>query len=268
MNDDDLSRRLRALGFHSLADALDDILASATKKRWSPVQLLEHIADIEGRERARRSVERRMQISKLGRFKPMADFDWEWPTDISADPIHEVLGLGFMKHGHNVVLVGAQGLGKTMIAKNIVHNAVLAGHSALFVTAADLLLDLAGQESARALDRRMKHYARFACLCIDEIGYLEYEQRAADLLFQLVSRRYESRSLVLTTNKSFSDWSTIFPGAACATALVDRVVHHADVIHIEGKSYRLRESELAQKAKPKKNRRQVSAKKEPPPNKR
>ena len=115
----------------------------------------------------------------------------------------------------------AQGLGKTMNAKNIVHHAVLAGHSALFTT-------------------------------IDEIGYLEYEQRSADLLFQLVSRRYEHRTLVLTTNKSFSDWTRIFPGAACATALVDRVVHHVDVIHIEGKSYRLRESEEAQRAKPNK----------------
>lgn len=252
MSSEDLRERLRALGLYALADQLDDLIPTATKKRWSPVQLFEHVAALEERERARRSVERRMSRSKLGRFKGMADFDWDWPTHIHADAVHAALDLDFMKNGHNVVLVGAQGLGKTMIAKNIVHNAVLAGHSALFTTAADLLLDLAGQESARALDRRMKHYSRFGCLCIDEIGYLEYEQRSADLLFQLVSRRYEHRPLVLTTNKSFSDWTTIFPGAACATALVDRVVHHADVIHIEGKSYRLRESEEAQKVKPNK----------------
>ncbi len=251
MSSDDLYTQLRALGFYALAEGLDDIIAASTKKRWSPTQLIEHVVELELRERARRSVERRMRISKLGRFKAMADFDWDWPSSIAADGIHAALDLGFMKNGHNIVLVGAQGLGKTMIAKNIIHNAVLAGHSALFVTAADLLLDLAGQESARALDRKMKHYSRFSCLCIDEIGYLDYEQRAADLLFQLVSKRYESKSLILTTNKSFSEWTSIFPGAACATALVDRVVHHADVIHIEGKSYRLRESELAQKAKPK-----------------
>jgi DNA replication protein DnaC len=251
MSRDDLRERLRALGLYALADILDDLVPMATKKRWSVPQLLEHVAEIEERERARRSVERRMSRSKLGRFKAMADFDWDWPTHIRPDAVHAALDLDFMRNGHNVVLIGAQGLGKTMIAKNIVHNAVLAGHSALFITAADLLLDLAGQESARALARRMKHYSRFACLCIDEIGYLEYEQRSADLLFQLVSKRYEHRPLVLTTNKSFSDWTTIFPGAACATALVDRVVHHADVIHLEGKSYRLRESEEAQKAKPK-----------------
>ncbi len=248
----DLHERLRALGLRALADTLDDIIAMATKKRWSPTQTFEHIAALEEQERARRSVERRMRRSKLGRFKTMADFDWDWPSRITADAVHAALDLDFMLKGHNVVLIGAQGLGKTMIAKNIVHNAVLAGHSALFITAADLLLDLAGQESARALDRRMKHYTRFACLCIDEIGYLEYEQRAADLLFQIVSKRYETRPLVLTTNKSFSEWTSIFPGAACATALVDRVVHHADIIHVEGKSYRLRESSEAQKKKPKK----------------
>ena len=239
---DDLHDRLRALGLHALSANLDDAIALATKKRWSPTQFVEHVVALEERERARRSLESRASRSKLGRFKAMADFDWEWPTRVTADAVHAALDLDFLERGHNVVLIGAQGLGKTMIAKNIIHNAVLAGHSALFVTAADLLLDLAGQESARALDRRMKHYARVGCLCIDEIGYLEYEQRAADLLFQLVSKRYEKKPLVLTTNKSFSEWGSIFPGAGCAIALVDRVVHHADVIHIEGKSYRLRES--------------------------
>ena len=252
MNDDDLRERLRALGLYALADLLDDVIPMATKKRWSPSQLFEHVAELEERERGRRSVERRMSRSKLARFKAMGDFDWDWPTKISADAVHAALDLDFMKNGNNVVIVGAQGLGKTMIAKNIAHQAVLAGHSALFTTAAELLLDLASQESARALDRRMKHYSRFACLCIDEIGYLEYEQRSADLLFQLVSKRYEHRPLVLTTNKSFSEWNTIFPGSACATALDDRVVHHADVILVEGKSYRLRESSEAQKNKPKK----------------
>ena len=146
-----------------------------------------------------------------------------------------------------------------MIAKNITHAAVQAGYSALFITAADLLLDLEGQESAGALQRRLKHYARVGLLCIDEIGYLAYQQRSADLLFQLVCKRYEHKPLVLTTNKSFSDWPGIFPGAACATALVDRVVHHADVIHIAGESYRLRESTTA--AKKTRTRRKRSTKK-------
>jgi hypothetical protein len=117
-----------------------------------------------------------------------------------------------------------------MIAQNIVHAALLAGHSALFITASQLLLDLGAQESTRALDRRLRYYSSRALLCIDEIGYLSYDTRNADLLFQVVSRRYERRSLVLTTNLAFSEWSSVFPNAACTTALIDRVVpprrHH------------------------------------------
>ncbi len=142
-----------------------------------------------------------------------------------------------------------------MIAQNIAYQAVLKGHSAIFVTASQILLDLAGQESARGLDRRLRHYcSRTGLLVIDEVGYLSYDTRNADLLFQVVSRRYEQRSLVLTTNLPFSEWPTIFPNAACATALIDRVVHHADIITIEGSSYRRRaaeESAAARKTKAK-----------------
>jgi DNA replication protein DnaC len=108
-----------------------------------------------------------------------------------------------------------------------------------------MLLDLGAQESARALDRRLRYYASRPLLCIDEIGYLSYDARNADLLFQVVSRRYERKSLILTTNLAFSDWPTIFPNAACTTALIDRVVHHAEIIAIEGDSYRRREAQAA-----------------------
>lgn len=118
-----------------------------------------------------------------------------------------------------------------------------AGHSVLFVSAAQLLLDLGSQESARALDNRLKYYAKVGLLVLEEVGYLAFDNRNADLLFQIVSRRSQKKSLVLTTNPAFSDWPTVFPTATCATALIDRVVHHADVIAIRGKSYRLREAQ-------------------------
>jgi DNA replication protein DnaC len=134
-----------------------------------------------------------------------------------------------------------------MIAQNIAHAAVLAGTHVLFTTAAQLLLDLGGQESTRGLARRLHHYATRGLLLIDEVGYLSYDARAADLLFQVVSRRYERRSLVLTTNLPFSDWPTIFPNAATATALIDRLVHHAEILPIEGDSYRRRVAEAKRK---------------------
>jgi DNA replication protein DnaC len=134
-----------------------------------------------------------------------------------------------------------------MIAQNIAHAAVLAGTHVLFTTAAQLLLDLGGQESTRGLARRLNYYATRGLLCVDEIGYLSYDARAADLLFQVVSRRYERKSLVLTTNLPFSEWPIIFPNAATATALIDRVVHHAEILTIEGDSYRRRVAEAKRK---------------------
>jgi DNA replication protein DnaC len=234
---------LKSLGLHHTATHLDDVIALATKRRWSPTQLLEHLADLEQQERARRSLERRLLRSRIGRFLPMSEFDWNWPKRVDRVAIEAALHLDFLAAARNVVLVAAQGLGKTMIAQNIAHAAVLAGHHVLFISAAQLLLDLGSQESARGLARRLNHYSTRGLLLIDEIGYLSYDARAADLLFQVVSRRYERRSLVLTTNLPFSDWPTIFPNAATATALIDRLVHHAEIITLEGDSYRRRVAE-------------------------
>jgi DNA replication protein DnaC len=245
----DLRAMLRALGLSATADALDDLVALATKKRWSPVELFEHVVALEDKDRAERGLERRLKRSRLERFKPMADYDWNWPTKIDRPLIESVLRLDFLTEPRNVVLAAAQGLGKTMIAQNVAHNAVLGGHGVLFISAAQLLLDLAAQESARALERRLKHYTKIGLLILDEIGFLAFDNRNADLLFQVVSRRYERKSTVLTTNLAFRDWPTIFPNATCATALIDRVVHHADVIAIEGDSYRAREADAHAKAR-------------------
>ena len=244
-----LAEALKAIGLAYTATELDDLVALATKRRWNATQLLEHIVEAEQRERTQHSLRRRVGRSRLGHFKPLADFDWAWPTRIDRDAVEAAMQLDFLAAARNVVCVAPQGLGKTMIAQNITHAALLAGHAALFVTAAQMLLDLGAQESARALDRRLRYYASRPLLCIDEIGYLSYDARNADLLFQVVSRRYERKSLILTTNLAFNDWPTIFPNAACTTALIDRVVHHAEIIAIEGESYRRREAQAAKSAR-------------------
>ncbi len=248
-----LARQLAGLGLHAIAGQLDDVVARATQKRWGPAEVLSHLAELEVTERARKSIERRLKRSRLGRFRPMADFEWGWPSRIDRDAVEAAVNLDFLPDKRNVVLVAAQGLGKTMVAQNIAHQAVQKGHTALFTTASSLLLDLCSQDSARALERRLKHYERPTVLCIDEVGYLPYDARNADLLFQVVSRRYEEKPLVLTTNLNFGDWAQVFPNAACATALIDRIVHHADILTIEGKSYRRRTAEEhARKPKAKK----------------
>ncbi len=240
--------QLAALGLRYTAAHLDDVVALATKRRWSTTQLLEHLVESEQQERTRRSLERRLARARIGRFVPMSEFDWAWPKRIDRAAVEAALRLDFLAEARNVVLVAPQGLGKTMIAQNIAYAAVLAGTHVLFTTAAQLLLDLGGQESTRGLARRLNHYATRGLLCLDEIGYLSYDARAADLLFQVVSRRYERKSLVLTTNLPFSDWPTIFPNAATATALIDRLVHHAEILPIEGDSYRRRVAEAKRKS--------------------
>ncbi|MER8556867.1 ATP-binding protein [Mesorhizobium sp. M1217] len=152
------------------------------------------------------------------------------------------MGLDFIRDAGNAVLIGPNGVGKSTFARNIAHHAVLNGHTALFTSAGQLLGDLAAIDSASALRRRLAHYAAPTLLVIDEVGYLSYTNRHADLLFELISRRYKTKSTLVTTNRNFADWHEVFPNAACVVSMVDRLVHNAEVIAIEGQSYRLKEA--------------------------
>lgn len=154
----ELREQLCQLGLRCTAETLADLTALSTKSRWGAQQILEHVTRIELAERARRSLERRMSRSRLGRFKPMADFDWAWPKRIDRDAVEAALRLDFYSDARNVVFVAPQGLGKTMIAQNIASAAVLAGHNVLFTTASQMLLDLGSQDSARSLELRLRHY--------------------------------------------------------------------------------------------------------------
>ena len=151
--------------------------------------------------RAQRSLERRIGSARIGRFKALADFDWSWPTQCDRGAVEGLMGLEFIKDGANVVLRGPNGVGKSMLARNVAHQALVHGHTVRFTTAGELLGDLAALDSDAALRRRLRHYATPDLLVIDEIGYLSYSNRHADLLFELVSRRYESKSTMVTTNK-------------------------------------------------------------------
>ena len=235
--------KLKAIGLLAVADEFEDLVAHATKNRLGSVEILERICDLELRERTRKSLERRLSRSKIGHFKHMSEFDWAWPKKYDRTLIESCLNLDFLTPARNVVLVAPHGLGKTMIAKNIAHNAVIKGYTVSFLTASQLLLDLGSRDSARALENRLKYYAKQGLLVLDELGYLAYDNHAADLLFQLVNRRYEKKSIVITTNLAFSDWTSIFPSATSATALIDRFVHHADIIPLEGTSFRMRDAQ-------------------------
>jgi len=201
------------------------------------------VLEIEEAERHRRSLKRRLEDARLGAFKSMADFDWQWPEQCDRMLVQELQSLAFLSEAANVVVLGPNGMGKTMIAKNLVHQAVLAGHSARFTLASDMLHDLAAQHSSTALARRLRRYTSPTLLAIDELGYLSYDSRYADLLFEVVTRRYQSRSVIITTNKPFSEWNQVFPNAGCVVTLVDRLMHRAEILTLAGKSYRLKEAE-------------------------
>ena len=200
-------------------------------------------------ERARRSLERRIKGAHLGRYKALADFNWEWPSEIDRGAISDLLSLNFIKEHTNVVFAGPNGTGKTMLAKNIAHTAVQQGFTVRFTSASDMLNTLAAQEGASALHRRLAQYCRPDLLVIDEVGYLSYNSRHADLLYEVVNRRYQEKSIIITTNKPFSEWNEVFPNATCVVTLVDRLVHHCDIISIKGSSFRLKESRESQRRK-------------------
>jgi len=237
----DLQERARTLGLNGLL------------QHWHEIDptIAEHLVGWEESERARRSQERRLRQAKLGRFKAISDFDWTWPRQCDRAAIEALLQLEFLADASNPILIGPNGVGKTTLARNIAHQAVRAGHSVLFTTAAAMLGDLAAQDSDRALKRRLQHYLRPTLLAIDEVGYLSYSNRHADLLFEIVSRRYEQKSTLVTTNRKFAEWNDVFPNAPCVVSLVDRLVHHAEIIAIDADSYRLKEAnERSEQRKP------------------
>ncbi len=178
----ELKARLKTLGLFGLISCWDQI----ADKPW-----LREVLAIEERERQKRSLERRLRSARLASFKPMADFDWAWPKRADREAIDELFTLGFLKTAHNALLVGPNGVGKTMILKNVAHQAVVRGHTVQFATASDMLADLAGQESSIALARRLRRYTVPHLLYVDDVGYLSYDNRYADLLFEVVTRRYD-----------------------------------------------------------------------------
>jgi DNA replication protein DnaC len=247
MNSSDVLRnRAKALNLHGLLAHWPEATAAG---------FVQSLLGWEEEERARRSLERRLSAAHIGRFKPLCDFDWDWPKSCDRAGIEALMSLGFLKDATNVVLVGPNGIGKSTLAQNLAHQAVIQGHTVMFTSAGQMLGDLSALDSDSALRRRLRHYAAPQLLVIDEVGYLSYSNRHADLLFELISRRYEQKSTMVTTNRRFAEWGEVFPTAACVASLIDRLVHHAEVFAIDGESYRLKEANERAEQKARQRRR-------------
>lgn len=245
----DLFEILAKLGLRVPREALEALLAHAAKSKLSHAQLLEHLCELERRERESRNLARRSKMATIGSPATLERFDWNHPRKIDKPLYETLLSLDFVRRGDNVLFRGPAGVGKTTLAQNLGLRALEKGLSVRFSTLPAALADLLRQESLPATERRLRRYTTPDLLILDELGYVPCDSRAADLLFHIVSRRHEARSIVLTTNLAFKQWGTVFHDASCLGALVDRFAQHCHVLDIDAESWRAKSS-LRRKGKP------------------
>jgi DNA replication protein DnaC len=214
----------------------------AAEQQRSHVDYLAQLADGETALRESRSIERRIRNARFPVLKTLDDFQWSWPRKINRPQIQNLFRLAFIAAHTNVVLIGNVGLGKTHLSIALGHAACLNGHTVLFTTAIDIVNTLAAAQAAGRLKRELTRYLKPALLIVDELGYLPIDKHGADLLFQIISQRYERAPMVITTNRAYKHWSQIFNNDSTLTsAILDRILHHADTVIIEGKSFRMKD---------------------------
>lgn len=238
----ELKELARTLGFHAI---------HGNWQEYATAVWLKDLLEAEQKERERRGLQRRLKEANIGQFKPMTQFDWSWPKAIHREQIEDLFSLEFLEKPENIVLIGTNGLGKTMIAQNLAYQAVMAGYTTLVVKASAMLDSLLQCRDGASRKRMLKKLCRVSLLAIDEVGYMSYSNQYADLLYEVISGRYEQRPTIVTTNTVFKQWSEIFPNAACVVTLVDQLVHHSEIITVEGPSWRHHEAEESAKAKEK-----------------
>lgn len=237
-----LEAQLQRLHLRYIQDNCQELASKAAEQQRSHLDYLALLIEGEAAMREQRSIERRIRNARFPVLKTLDDFQWSWPKKINRPQIQNLFRLAFIATKTNVVLIGNVGLGKTHLALALGHTACLNGYSVLFATAIDIINTLAAAQSAGRLKREFNRYLKPALLIIDELGYLPIDKHGADLLFQIISQRYERAPMVITTNRVYKHWSQIFNNDSTLTsAILDRVLHHADTVIIEGKSFRMKD---------------------------
>ena len=223
-------------------DHYQEFASQAARKNWTYVDYLDNLVSGEAALRRDRSVGRRIRKARFPLIKTLDQFNWSWPKKINRLQVQNLFRLAFVKDKSNIIFLGGVGLGKTHLASALGYAACLKNYTVLFATAIDLINTLSAAQRQNRLKEELKKYTRPALLIIDELGFLPIDKKGADLLFQVISLRYEQGALVVTSNKAFKDWPEIFNNDATLTsAILDRLLHHAEIVLIEGKSYRMKE---------------------------
>ncbi len=240
--DEQLEALLRELGLGFFAENHREAIRAAVENHIPHAELLASLARGEREARFGRCVQRRLQQARLPFLRTMRDFDWTHPRSVNRAQVEQLMRLEFIKDKGNVLILGPVGVGKTHVASCLVRKACEKGISALFVQAIDIVNDLNAANAANRLMQGMRKYTSPTLLCIDELGYLPLDDRGAQLLFQVCSKRYEKNSTIVTTNIEPKKWGAIFNGnVMTASAILDRLLHHSAEIVIDGDSYRVKE---------------------------
>ncbi len=241
-NDERLRAELDYLKLTSIQDNYISLADEATGNQWSHIDYLDRLIEAEADLRRDRSIQRRIRLARFPVIKTLEQFQWSWPKKINRLEVQNLFRLHFIEEKANVIFLGGVGLGKTHLCTALGYAACENGHSVLFASAIDIINTLAAAQSTGRLKAELKKYLRPSVLLVDELGYLPIDKNGADLLFQVISQRYERGSIILSTNKPFKKWGEIFNNdTTLASAVLDRLLHHAVTITIGGTSYRMKD---------------------------
>ena len=239
----ELDKNLHYLKLPFIADSYENLATQAAQEQWDHVRFLTRLIEGETDQRRDRATQRRIRQAHLPVIKTMDQFQWTWPKKINRQQVQNLFRLKFVENKANIILLSGVGLGKTHIATSLAYDACLKGYPVLFATAIDVINNLSAAQAAGRFHRELKKYLKPSLLVLDELGYLPIDKVGADLLFQVISHRYEQGAMIITTNRAFKNWPEIFNNDSTLTsAILDRVLHHAETVVIEGKSFRMKDT--------------------------
>ncbi|MCK5681140.1 IS21-like element helper ATPase IstB [bacterium] len=241
-NSETMEQQMSYLKLHYMSENYDETVQQALKEKWSHIDCISSLVAGEAAARWDRSTQRRVTMARFPVIKTVEQFKWSWPTKIDRLGIQNLFHLKFIANKENIIFIGSVGVGKSHLATALGYAACLKGHSVLFTTAIDVINAMSAAKAAGRLKSELKRYLRPEILILDELGYLPIDKHGANLLFQVISHRYERGSMIITSNRAYKHWMKIFDDDATLTsAILDRLLHHSETNLIEGPSYRMKD---------------------------